>query len=55
MGSWIVGTGAAPIGHLEIGYLAGAAGVSTALLLNGLALIALPFLLAWAMPQLRRL
>ena len=55
MGSWIVGTGAAPIGHLEIGYLAGAAGVSMALLLNGSALIALPFLLAWAMPQLRRL
>jgi hypothetical protein len=26
-----------------------------ALLLNGSALIALPFLLAWAMPQLRRL
>jgi MFS family permease len=55
MGSWIVGTGAAPIGHLEIGYLAGAAGVSMALLLNGSALIVLPFLLAWAMPQLRRL
>ncbi|MDH3604270.1 MAG: MFS transporter [Candidatus Tectomicrobia bacterium] len=55
MGSWIVGTGAAPIGHLEIGYLAGVAGVSAALLLNGSALIALPFLLAWAMPQLRRL
>jgi predicted MFS family arabinose efflux permease len=55
MGSWIIGTGAAPIGHLEIGYLAGAAGVSMALLLNGSALIALPFILAWAMPQLRRL
>jgi MFS family permease len=55
MGSWIIGTGAAPIGHLEIGYLAGVAGVSMALLLNGSALIVLPFLLAWAMPQLRRL
>jgi MFS family permease len=55
MGSWVVGTGAAPIGHLEIGYLAGVTHVSTALLCNGMALTMLPLLLLWLMPQLRRL
>lgn len=55
MGSWIIGTGAAPLGHLEIGYLAGVTGVSAALLLNGIALLALPLCLLWLMPQLRRL
>ncbi len=55
MGSWIVGTGAAPVGHLEMGYLAGVTSVSAALLINGLALLALPFCLVWLMPQLRRL
>ncbi len=55
IGSWIVGTGAAPLGHLEIGYLAGVTSVSTALLLNGFALLALPLCLLWLMPSLRRL
>jgi MFS family permease len=55
MGLWIIGTGAAPIGNLEIGYLTGATSVSSALSLNGSALILLPFLLAWLIPQLRRL
>lgn len=55
MGSWIVGTGAAPVGHLEIGYLAAATSVSAALLLNGIALIALPIVLWWVAPRLRRL
>ena len=55
MGSWIIGTGAAPMGHLEIGYLAGAASVSMALMLNGVALVLLPLGLMWLMPQLRRL
>jgi len=55
IGSWIVGTGAAPLGHLEIGYLAGVTSVSTALLINGFALLALPLCLLWLMPQLRRL
>lgn len=54
-GAWIVGTGVAPIGHLEIGYLAGATSVGAALLLNGFALLALPLCLVWLMPQLRRL
>lgn len=55
MGAWIIGTGAAPIGNLEIGYVAGATGVSIALLLNGGVLVMLPFLLLWRMPQFRRL
>ncbi len=54
-GAWIVGTGVAPIGHLEIGYLAGITSVSAALLINGFALLALPLCLVWLMPQLRRL
>ena len=55
IGSWIVGTGTAPLGHLQIGYLAGATSVGAALLLNGFALLALPLCLMWLMPQLRRL
>lgn len=55
IGSWIVGTGAAPLGHLEIGYLAGITSVSAALLVNGFALLALPLCLLWLMPPLRRL
>lgn len=55
MGLWIIGTGAAPIGNLEVGYLAGATSVGTALLLNGGGLVVLPFLLAWLLPQVRRL
>ncbi len=55
IGSWIVGTGAAPVGHLEIGYLAGVTSVSSALLINGIALIMLPLGLVWLLPQLRRL
>ncbi len=55
MGSWIVGTGAAPLGHLEIGYLAAITSVSSALLINGIALIALPLVFWWAVPRLRRL
>jgi MFS family permease len=55
IGAWIVGTGAAPFGHLEIGYLAGITSVSAALLINGFTLLVLPLCLLWLMPQLRRL
>jgi MFS family permease len=55
IGAWIVGTGMAPLGHLQIGYLAGVTSVSAALLINGFALLALPLCLVWLMPQLRRL
>jgi sugar phosphate permease len=55
MGSWVVGTGAAPLGHVEIGYLASVTHVSTALLCHGAALAVLPLLMLWLMPHLRRL
>jgi MFS family permease len=55
MGAWVVGSGAAPVGHLEIGYLAAVAGARLALLCNGLALIVLAGVLALCLPRLRRL
>jgi MFS family permease len=55
MGAWVVGIGTAPIGHLEIGYLAGVAGVRLALLLNGVALMILAGAFALCLPRLRRL
>jgi len=55
MGAWVVGSGTAPVGHLEIGYLAAAAGARLALLLNGVALIVLAGAFALCLPRLRRL
>jgi len=55
MGAWVVGSGTGPVGHLEIGYLAGVAGAPLALLLNGLALIVLAGVFALCLPRLRRL
>ena len=39
MGAWQVAVGFSPIGHLEMGLLAGSVGTPTALLLNGAALV----------------
>ena len=39
MGAWQVAVGFSPIGHLEVGLLAGALGTAGALLLNGAALV----------------
>lgn len=55
MGAWVVGIGTAPLGHLEIGYVAGIAGAATALLWNGALLIVLAGVLTLALPRLRRL
>ena len=55
MGAWVVGCGIAPVGHLEIGYLAGIAGAPMALLCNGFALIVLAGAFALCLPRLRRL
>lgn len=55
MGSWVVGIGTAPLGQLEVGYLAGATGARTALLANGIALLAVSLVLGMALPLLRRL
>jgi MFS family permease len=55
MGAWVVGTGIAPVGHLEIGYLAGIAGARLALLFNGAALMVLAGAFVLCLPRLRRL
>jgi hypothetical protein len=55
MGAWVVGVGTAPLGHLQIGSLAGLAGAQIALAVNGLALVVLTVSLAISLPRLRRL
>jgi hypothetical protein len=55
MGAWVVGVGTAPLGHLEIGYLAGLASAQVALAANGLTLVVLAASLAICLPHLRRL
>lgn len=55
MGSWIFGIGAAPVGQLEVGYLAREMGSRTALLINGAALIVLAVAMGILMPRLRKL
>ena len=55
MGSWIFGIGMAPLGQLEVGFLAGETNSRTALLVNGAALIVLAGAMAVLMPRLRRL
>jgi hypothetical protein len=55
MGAWVVGVGTAPLGHLEIGYLASLASAQVALTVNGLTLVGLAGCLAIGLPYLRRL
>ena len=55
MGSWIVGIGTAPVGQLEVGYLAEATSARVALLVNGVALIVLALVMGTLLPRLRRL
>ena len=55
MGSWIVGIGTAPVGQLEVGYLAEATSARVALLVNGVALVSLALVMGVLMPRLRRL
>jgi predicted MFS family arabinose efflux permease len=55
MGSWVFAIGSAPLGHLQMGALAAALGVSAALTINGLGLILLAVLAAVASRRLRRL
>ena len=55
MGMWVLAIGFAPVGHLEIGALAASLGVGPALLLNGVALVAIGFVISLAAPNLRRL
>jgi len=55
MGAWIVGIGMAPMGQLEIGYLAGLTSSRIALLTNGLVLAIGAVVLGVVMPRIRRL
>ena len=55
MGSWIVGIGTAPVGQLEIGYLAAVTNARLALLTNGIGLAVLAVVLGLLLPRLRRL
>ena len=55
MGSWVVGTGTAPAGQLQIGYLAELSNTRIALLINGVGLATLALVMAVFMPRLRRL
>ena len=55
VGSWLVGIGTAPVGHLEVGYLATVVSARLTLLTNGVALAVVALLLAAALPRLRRL
>ena len=55
MGSWIAGIGTAPVGQLEIGYLATVTSARLALLTNGIGLAVLSIVLGVLLPRLRRL
>ena len=55
MGSWTVAVGTAPMGQLQLGYLADLSGTRIALLVNGVGLAALALIMAVSMPRLRKL
>lgn len=55
MGVWVLAIGFGPLGHVEMGLLAETLGVGSALVANGLLLLALGGLLAVAAPRLRQL
>jgi MFS family permease len=53
VGLWVLSIGSAPIGHLEMGALAAALGVSTALLINGALTLISAVLLLIRVPEYR--
>ena len=55
MGTWSLAIGSAPLGHLVMGALAVAIGVSGALAVNGAALIIVGLIATLAVPRLRKL
>ena len=55
MGSWIVGLGASPLGHVEIGYISDATSPRLALLINGIALASMALVMGVVIPRLRRI
>ena len=54
MGSWLLAIGLGPVGHLQIGALAAIAGVTTALVTNGLLLVLLAALTLVGAKSIRR-
>ena len=54
MGLWVVAVGTGPLGHVEIGMLSAALGLSGALAWHALALLAVSALAAVATPELRK-
>ena len=50
MGAWVLALGAGPIGHLQVGALAGAIGAGLTLSVNGGVMIALALVAAAAAP-----
>jgi len=55
MGSWVLSVGAAPVGHVGIGGLAGVLGAPGALLVNGAVLSIVSLAAVAGLPRLRRL
>lgn len=55
MGVWVLSIGFAPLGHLQMGALAAAIGVSSALMVNGAVLVGLGLAVFLTLPRLRRL
>ena len=55
MGVWVLAVGMAPVGHLQMGALAVAVGVSNALAINGAVLVLVGLVVAVAVPRLRQL
>ena len=55
MGAWSLAIGSAPLGHLEMGALIVGLGLTGALMINGVALIAVGILVTIMVPKLRLL
>ena len=55
MGAWVLALGAGPVGHLQVGALAGAIGAGLTLSVNGVVMIALALVAAAAAPAVRKM
>ncbi len=55
MGTWVLSVGVSPLGHMELGGVAGALGAPFAILINGIALALIGITSAFALPRMRRL
>lgn len=55
MGAWVVGVGTAPLGTLQVGYLAATFSVSVALVSNGIGLAVIGVAILLLLPKIRRL